>query len=268
MTTPTTPERVREHVAETYGQRIAESSSCCSTSTCCKPPGGYEQEALAQKSAPTSYGCGNPLAFAEVEEGQTVIDLGSGAGLDLLIAAERVGPKGQVIGIDMTDRMIEEARRNIAKSDHKNVEVRKGIIEEMPVDDDSVDWLISNCVINLSPEKEKVFAEAARVLRPGGRLSVTDIVVEGLPEELRNSQRLYDSCVSGAIPEAEYVAGLRSAGLTDVKTEELVVYDRSMLRGLASEFDFPPEIVDAWLPRLEGTVRSLRFTAKKPDLHK
>ncbi len=264
MTTSTATDKVRQHVSETYGQRITESSSCCSGSPCPSLPEGYEQEALAQNDGPTSYGCGNPLAFSEVGDGETVVDLGSGAGLDLLIAAERVGQSGRVIGIDMTDQMIAEAERNIAKSNHLNVEVRKGIIEEMPLADSSSDWVISNCVINLSPEKNKVFDEIARVLRPGGRLSVTDIVADGLPEELRCSQTLYDSCVAGAIPEAEYVEGLRSAGLVDVETEELVVYDGAMLRGLATEFGFPPEIVDAWLPTLEGKVRSLRFTARKP----
>ncbi len=264
MTPSTTTDKVRQQVSETYGQRITEESSCCSDSCCPTLPEGYEQEALAGKDAPTSYGCGNPLAFSEVREGQTVVDLGSGAGLDLLIAADRVGPEGRVIGIDMTDQMIAEAERNIAKSGHRNVEVRKGIIEEMPLEESSADWVISNCVINLSPEKNRVFAEIARVLRPGGRLSVTDIVVDGLPEELRGSQSLYDSCVAGAIPEADYVAGLRSAGLVDVQAEELVVYDASMLRGLASEFDFPPEVVEAWLPNLEGSVRSLRFSARMP----
>ena len=262
MIDKSTPDQVRDIVASTYGQRIAESSSCCSTS-CCAPPEGYENEKMKASEAPTSFGCCNPLAFSEVKEGETVVDLGSGAGLDLLLAAQRVGPRGRVIGIDMTDEMIAEAERNIAKSGHRHVEVRKGIIEDLPVEDAATDWVISNCVINLSPEKSRVFAEIARVLRPGGKLSVTDIVAEDLPDEIRASSHLYSSCVSGAISEADYISGLEAAGLEGVETEELLVYEGASLRAIADDLEIPKALSEAYLPRLNGKVRSLRFTARK-----
>ena len=179
-----------------------------------------------------SFGCGNPLAFAEVKPGETVVDLGSGPGFDLIQAAKRVGPSGLVIGVDMTDAMIEEARRNAARAGFANIEVRKGLIENLPVAAGSVDWVISNCVINLSPEKPRVFAEIARVLRPGGRFRISDIVVESLPEWIRTNAAAYAACVAGAIPEREYVAGLEAAGLVDVKVESRLVYDAAQIRSL------------------------------------
>jgi SAM-dependent methyltransferase len=137
-----------------------------------------------------------------------------------------------VIGIDMTDEMIERARENIGRSGLTNVEVRKGIIEELPVESSSVDWVISNCVINLSPEKAKVFAEISRVLKPGGRMLVSDIVVDGLPDRLREDRGLYSSCIAGAISEEEYLAGLRRAGLAEVEVRERIVYDAAQLEAL------------------------------------
>ncbi len=188
------------------------------------------EEATGARSP--SFGCGNPLAFAEVKPGETVVDLGSGPGFDLILAAKRVGPSGLVIGVDMTDAMIEEARRNAARAGFTNIEVRKGLIENLPVAAGSVDWVISNCVINLSPEKPRVFAEIARVLRPGGRFRISDIVVESLPEWIRGNAAAYAACVAGAIPEREYVAGLERAGLVDVKVESRLVYTAAQIRGL------------------------------------
>jgi SAM-dependent methyltransferase len=185
---------------------------------------------LPKDAVVNSFGCGNPLAFVNVREGDVVVDLGSGAGIDLLLARERVGASGRVIGVDMTDEMIEQARRNVASASHDNVEVRKGLIEELPVDSASADWVISNCVINLSPEKAKVFAEIARVLKPGGRVSVSDIVVNKLPDEIRKDKRLYCSCVAGAISEEAYLDGLRNAGLTEVEVKERFVYDAAQLK--------------------------------------
>ena len=161
-----------------------------------------------------------------------VLDLGSGAGIDLLLAAKRVGPTGRVIGVDMTDEMIARARRNIEAAGLDNVDVRKGIIEAMPVEASSVDWVISNCVINLSPEKPRVFAEIARVLKPGGRMRISDIVVEDLADWVRQSDALYHSCVGGAIREADYIDGLRRAGLTDVDVLRRHVYDAAQLAAL------------------------------------
>ena len=232
---------------------------------------GYAAAELADLPADavaSSFGCGNPVALSGIGRGDTVVDLGSGAGLDLLLAARRVGPSGRVIGVDMTDAMLERARRNIAASGLANVEVRKGLIEELPVASASVDWVISNCVINLSPEKSRVFAEIARVLKDGGRFSVSDIVVESLPEWARANAALYASCVAGAVPESEYLAGLRSAGL-EAKVSERQVYDaEQVLAFLESEElgELPREA--GGLERLAGLIKgkvwSARFVGRKP----
>jgi len=232
--------QVREAVSEAYARAIRTPSE---GGACCAPPqkgvvvkvAGYTREeldALPPEAVINSFGCGNPLAFSEVRAGDVVLDLGSGAGIDILLAGKKVGPNGRVIGIDMTDEMIEKARENIARSGLTNVDVRKGIIEELPVESSSVDWVISNCVINLSPEKDKVFAEIARVLKPGGRMLVSDIVVESLPDRLREDPGLYSSCIAGAISETEYLAGLRRAGLAEVEVRERIVYNAVQLEAL------------------------------------
>ncbi|HVR30053.1 MAG TPA: arsenite methyltransferase [Thermoanaerobaculia bacterium] len=228
---------------------------------------GYGEE---RKEAPqvASFGCGNPLAFAEVKPGQTVVDLGSGPGLDLILAARRVGPSGLVIGIDMTDAMIEEARRNAARARLSNIEVRKGLIESLPVEDGTVDWIISNCVINLSPEKPRVFAEIARVLRPGGQFRISDIVVEELPAWIRESAAAYAACVAGAIPEAEYLAGLERAGLTDVAVEHRLVYSAAQIRGLIDHdlksHGLASDALAGVLDEIEGKVWSAYFRGRRP----
>jgi ubiquinone/menaquinone biosynthesis C-methylase UbiE len=214
-----------------------------------------------------SFGCGNPVAFAEMTPGQTVVDLGSGAGIDLLLAAKKVGSEGRVIGIDMTDEMLARARENIAAAGLTNVEVRRGIIEDLPVETGTVDWVISNCVINLSPEKQKVFAEIARVLKPGGHVSVSDMVAEDLPEWIRSHEALYDSCVAGAISEAEYVAGLQAAGLVEIEAIEELAYDASQVEVIVlSEAGEPAsgDVADL-AAAAAGKVRSVRFTARKPE---
>ncbi len=236
-----TPEKTRETVEKAYAEAISGTSGSCCTTSCCGPTNapiadqiGYskaELDLVPIEAASSSFGCGNPLAFADVEEGQTVVDLGSGAGLDLLLAAKAVGPEGRVIGIDMTDDMIETARVNIAKAGATNVEIRKGIIEEMPVSSGSVDWVISNCVINLSPEKDRVFAEIARVLKPGGIMQISDVVVQDLPDWARERQDLFTACVGGAIDEEEYIQGLRDAGLTDVEVTERLHFSASQISG-------------------------------------
>jgi SAM-dependent methyltransferase len=236
--------------------------------------GADELGALPDDAVENSFGCGNPLAFAGVKEGDTVLDLGSGAGIDLLIAAPRVGSAGRVIGIDMTDEMIARARKNIDAAGAANVEVRKGLIEDLPVESASVDWVVSNCVINLSPDKPKVFAEIARVLKPGGRMSVSDIVVESMPEELRRSKALYGACVAGAISEKDYIAGLRAAGLEDVEVTARLVYDASTLAGLigsevpqaeaAIAAERGPDGLAQVARVLDGKVWSAKFTAQMP----
>ncbi len=270
-------DEIRSHVAEAYTSALAKSKQKSDGCGCCgdTPPAGiaaqtagYDQELKAhEETAASSFGCGNPLAFAGVEPGQTVVDLGSGAGFDLLIAAEKVGPEGRVIGVDMTDAMIEAARGNAARAGFEQVEVRKGLIEQLPLEDGEADWVISNCVINLSPEKDKVFAEVERVLAPGGRFSISDIVVEELPEEIRSHAAAYAACVAGAIREDEYLAGLRAAGLVDVEVSERLVYTAEQIRGIVGSdlesFGLSPDTLDAGLESLEGKVWSAKFSGRK-----
>jgi ubiquinone/menaquinone biosynthesis C-methylase UbiE len=217
-----------------------------------------------------SFGCGNPLAFADVQPGETVLDLGCGAGIDLLLAAPRVGTQGKVIGVDMTDEMVRRARENVAAAGFQNVEVRQGLIEQLPVEDGSVDLVISNCVLNLSPEKPKVFAEIARVLKPGGRIRVSDMVAQGLPDWVRESPALVASCVGGAIPEAEYLQGLRAAGLDEVAVQDRLDYELPQLEELITELPEAAEGIPAaeLLERLgaapDARVASVLVTAVKP----
>lgn len=231
-----------------------------------------ELEALPADAVENSFGCGNPVAFAGVGEGETVVDLGSGAGIDLLLAAKKVGPAGRVIGVDMTDEMNARARRNAAAAGLENVAVRKGVIEDLPVRSASADWVFSNCVINLSPDKPKVFAEIARVLKPGGRMLVSDIVVEELPEWVRRNKALYAVCIAGAVSERDYVEGLGKAGLEDIEVVDRLVYEASQIEGLIrSEL---PGVEAGMLERggnlaeiakeLEGKVWSAKFSARKP----
>jgi N-acetylglutamate synthase-like GNAT family acetyltransferase/SAM-dependent methyltransferase len=248
---------IKGAVRQRYARAIQKpSTSCCGPSpsqpvqvksSCCGPSvtdtmkgslvktAGYGEEELGRlpsDAVQNSFGCGNPLAFAGVELGQVVLDIGSGAGVDCLIAAEKVGPAGRVIGLDMTPEMIERGRRNVREAGVTNVEFRLGDAEKMPVDDASVDWVISNCVINLSPDKPAVFREIARVLKPGGRISISDIVAEDLPASIRESRDAWTGCLAGAISEAEYVQGLEGAGLRSVRASSQLVYDASQLQGL------------------------------------
>jgi len=232
---------IRETVSKAYADVMATRGE--EEDTCFGPPqtgfvvrlAGYtreELEALPGDAVLHSFGCGNPLAFSELNPGDIVLDLGSGAGIDLLIAAEKVGPSGRVIGVEMTDEMIEKARENILEANAENIEVRHGIIEDLPIDDASVDWVISNCVISLSPDKAKVFAEIARVLKPGGRLQISDIVVESLPDWARDSESFCSTCIAGAISEEAYLNGLRDVGLTDVEVVQRIHYDAGQVEGL------------------------------------
>src|ERR1039458_3182683 len=231
---------IRERVSKDYARAVTAQTgsggACCGGAPAQKGVAaklaGYsdaELTALPPEAVVNSFGCGNPLAFSSVQEGQTVLDLGSGAGIDLLLAAKKVGPGGRVIGVDMTDEMISRANENIRAENLTNIEVRKCIIEDLPVESASVDWVISNCVINLSPEKPKVFGEIARVLKPGGQMLVSDIVANDLPEEIVANAALYASCVAGAISEELYLDGLRSVGLTDVAVRGRLVYDANQL---------------------------------------
>ena len=201
--------------------------SCCGDGCCATEASGTyglqlydkaEREGLPDAALLASLGCGNPVAVAELREGETVLDLGSGGGIDVLLSARRVGPSGRAIGVDMTDEMLDLARRNAAEAGATNVEFRKGTIEDLPLADASVDVVISNCVINLASDKQAVFAEIARVLRPGGRMGVSDIVADDiLTTEQRAERGSYVGCIAGALSFREFRAGLRDVGLTDVE---------------------------------------------------
>ncbi|MCP4136588.1 MAG: arsenite methyltransferase [bacterium] len=233
-------QEIRKSVRENYGAIARSNGGCCgpsasssssttsASSSCCgagptveiSKSIGYSEEEL--KSIPDEanlgLGCGNPVAVASLKEGETVLDLGSGGGLDCFLSAERVGPSGKVIGVDMTADMIDRARTNLSKSNYQNIEFRLGEIENLPVGDNLVDAIISNCVINLSTDKDRVFREAFRVLKPGGRVMVSDIVLDKeLPEEVRNSLEAYVGCVSGALLKDDYIKTMKSAGFTGVE---------------------------------------------------
>lgn len=265
---------IRESVSAAYTEALARSRAntggCCGAKPCTTTAelAGYDAERDAYAdAAQSSFGCGNPLAFAGVQPGQTVVDLGSGAGFDLLIAADKVGPRGRVIGIDMTDAMIDAARANAARAGKTNIDVRKGYIEQLPVDTASADWVISNCVINLSPDKPAVFREIARVLRPGGRFSISDIVVQDLPDWLRQNAAAYSACVGGAISEPEYLAGLRAAGLVDLEVTERLVYDADQLRAMVADEAgpgrVPAELLDRALAEVTGKIWSAKVVGSR-----
>ncbi|GAB4296642.1 MAG: hypothetical protein Kow0090_11740 [Myxococcota bacterium] len=273
-------EKIRKQVSKSYAIAVTKERGCCGSA----PKGvaaklaGYakeELEGLPDEAWVNSFGCGNPLAFAGVKEGDVVLDLGSGAGIDLLLAARKVGARGRVIGVDMTDEMIAKARENVAASGFTNIEVRKGIIEELPVESNSVDWVISNCVINLSPDKPRVFAEIVRVLKPGGQMIVSDIVAKDLPKWALESAELYSSCIAGAISEEEYIGGLKSAGLVAVEARERLIYEPAQIAAIV-ESDLPEELkaltgccggkplFASLFNELSGKVASVKFYARKP----
>lgn len=277
-----TAEDVRREVSESYGQVVSSTpvGGCCGAAP--SPTrkdlavelAGYSVQELAElpkEAAENVLGCGNPVSFSGMKPGDVVLDLGSGAGADLFLAAKKVGPAGRVIGVDMTDEMIAKARENIKASGLPNVEVRKGIIEALPVESGSVDWVISNCVINLSPEKEKVFREIERVLRPGGQMFISDIVTDDLPEEVLEDRSLYSACVAGAISEDQYLAGLRAVGLSDVEVRGRFVFDSaqicSALKVATDEFRLDEkwkDRTDELAKTVEGKVWSAKVYARKP----
>jgi len=224
-------EKIKKHVKKRYGD-IAKSdhsscSSSCSSSSCCGTPPQYvawkvgyspsDIESVPEASL-LGLGCGNPVALASLKEGEAVLDLGSGGGIDVFLAAKKVGPSGRVIGVDMTQEMVERAKASALEHGYANVEFRLGEIEALPVEDDSVDAVISNCVINLAPDKLKVFKEAYRVLKPNGRLMVSDLVTLGeLPDSVRQSFDAWAGCIAGALEKSDYLDKIADAGFTDVK---------------------------------------------------
>lgn len=220
---------IKKIVKESYGKIAKQGTLCCCSSSCC---GGASSAQDISKSvgysdaemntvpdgANLGLGCGNPVAIASLQEGDTVLDLGSGAGFDAFLASRKVGKSGKVIGIDMTPEMLARAKQNARKGNYTNVEFRLGEIESLPVEGDSIDVIISNCVINLSPDKQKVFQEAYRVLKPGGRLMVSDLVLtKELPAFIKNSIEAYVGCLSGAAMKDDYLAFIKKAGFKDIK---------------------------------------------------
>jgi SAM-dependent methyltransferase len=269
---------IHEKVRERYAAAAREAgqdrvSSCCgpADSSCCGDAEKtvitrdlYSSEELAQvtdKAALASLGCGNPTALAELKPGEVVLDLGSGGGIDVLLSAQRVGPSGKAYGLDMTDEMLELARANQRELGVENAEFLKGTIEAVPLPDETVDVIISNCVINLSPDKDRVLREARRVLRPGGRFAVSDMIFQGeMPQAIRESLEAWSGCVAGALHEDEYRAKLAAAGFVDIDVEVTRVYEGEELRQLGREFGI--EVEDSWLEK--GRFCSAFIRASRP----
>ncbi len=275
---------IKEKVKEKYGEaarRVADGTGlpgdCCSKPSCCEGSAAsscdpitsnlYEEvqtRELPEDAVKASLGCGNPTALAKLSPGEIVLDLGSGGGIDVLLSAKRVGPTGKAYGLDMTDEMLALAEQNKAKSDLTNVEFLKGEIENIPLPTDTVDVIVSNCVINLSGDKDRVLQEAFRVLKPGGRFAVSDVVVRGkVPSEIRRSIELWVGCVAGALSETEYKDKLAAAGFESIDIEVTRVYDvndaREFLR--SSGID-----ADAIAPQVKDKFISAFVRAQKPLL--
>jgi ubiquinone/menaquinone biosynthesis C-methylase UbiE len=269
-------ESIREVVKEKYGQAALRvfkgGSTCCGAAPAvegCPDPisanlyDGSQTSEIPEAALMASLGCGNPTALAELKPGETVLDLGSGGGIDVLLSARRVGPTGKAYGLDMTDEMLALAHDNQRKAGVENVEFLKGEIENIPLPDNSVDVVISNCVINLSADKDRVLSEAFRVLKPGGRFAVSDIVVRGeVPAEIRRNVELWIGCMAGALEENEYLTKLKRAGFEVVTMEPTRVYNVADARELLSSKGID---VDAIAPRVDGKFMSAFVRAKKPD---
>jgi len=268
--------RIKEIVREKYGaaaKRAASGmvSACCGASPCSGSEvdpitrdlyDESERSMLPDTAVLASLGCGNPTALAELKPGETVLDLGSGGGIDVLLSARRVGPTGKAYGLDMTDEMLALARENQKKANARNVEFLKGDIENIPLPESSVDVIISNCVINLSVDKERVFREAFRVLKPGGRFRVSDVVLRGeVPDEVRKSILLWVGCIAGALRDYDYVAKLAKAGFESIDIEPTRVYNIEDARAFLSTKGID---VDAIASRVEGKVIGAFVRATKP----
>ncbi len=269
-------EEIKDLVKKGYAKIAKQGSSCCASSSCCGGADlaqdiskivGYAEEEMRSvpEGANLGLGCGNPVALASLKEGDVVLDLGSGAGFDAFLAARRVGKSGRVIGVDMTPEMIEKARANARKGNYSHVEFRLGEIESLPVEDGSIDVIISNCVINLSPEKEKVFGETFRVLKPGGRLMVSDLVLaRELPAAIRDSIEAYVGCLAGAVLKDEYLRAIQAAGFKDV---EIISQTNYPLKAMANDataqaIKNAPDM-KADLKSIEETVLSVKVSAIK-----
>ncbi len=267
---------IRKAVQEKYGaiatavteHQATASVGCCGPSSCSSDPitsnlySDAERDALPDTAVSASLGCGNPTALLALEPGETVLDLGSGGGIDVLLSAKRVGPTGKAYGLDMTDEMLALARDNQRKSGATNVEFLKGTIEAIPLPDASVDVVISNCVINLSSDKGAVLQEAFRVLKPGGRFAVSDVIVRGdVPADIRRSMELWVGCIAGALGEDEFAAKLKAAGFEDVEIDPWRVYNVDDARAFLSEAGVD---VEALAPIVKDKFVSAFVRARKP----
>ncbi len=266
---------LKESIQRKYGEAAARvqsgeaKGSCCGTSCGCGDPitsnlyGDAETTGLPDAAVGASLGCGNPTALIELREGDTVLDLGSGGGIDVLLSARRVGPSGKVYGLDMTEQMLALARENQRKAGATNVEFLKGEIEHIPLPDNSVDVIISNCVINLSADKGRVLREAFRVLKPGGRFAVSDVVVRGdMPEAVRKSMELWVGCVAGALHEDEYTRLLDEAGFDSIEVDAWRVYNVEDANQFLADAGLDEAVVAA---QVEGKLASAFIRAHKAD---
>ncbi len=272
-------EEIKKNVRDRYARAANRGTSCCQPApSCC---GGGRQTDIISKSigytdqdlkmvpegANLGLGCGNPLALASLREGETVLDLGSGAGFDCFLAARQVGKSGKVIGVDMTPEMLDKARGNAKKGEFTNVEFRLGEIENLPVGDNQVDIVISNCVINLAPDKERVFQEAFRVLKPGGRLMVSDIVLKKeLPEQIRTSVAAYTACVAGAETRENYLGAIQGAGFQEIRILDETVFPTQVLANdpTAQEMVKNLNLTPQKARELAESVISVKVSAMKP----
>jgi arsenite methyltransferase len=267
---------LKEVVKEKYGQAALRvnsgGNSCCGAGAalegCCDPITSNLYDAaqtgvLPEEAVLASLGCGNPTALAQLNAGETVLDLGSGGGIDVLLSARRVGPTGKAYGLDMTDEMLSLARENQRKAGVENVEFLKGEIEHIPLPDNSVDVVISNCVINLSGDKDQVLREAFRVLKPGGRFAISDVVTRGeVPDEVRRNMLLWVGCIAGALQDEDYRAKLGNAGFSDIDIEPTRIYDIEDARTFLGRQGID---VDAMAPAVEGKFMSAFIRAAKPS---
>jgi ubiquinone/menaquinone biosynthesis C-methylase UbiE len=266
---------IKEVVKEKYRRAalraVSGGSSCCgsapSAEGCCDPItsslyDGSQTGQVPKEAVLASLGCGNPTALARLAPGETVLDLGSGGGIDVLLSARRVGPSGKAFGLDMTGEMLALARENQKKAGIENAEFLKGEIENIPLPDNSVDVIISNCVVNLSADKDRVMRESFRVLKPGGRFAVSDVVVDGeVPDEVRRSVELWIGCIAGALRKDEYVSKLAQAGFENIAVEPTRVYDVEDARQFLAGQGFD---VDALAPQVAGKFMSAFIRARKP----
>ena len=271
--------KIKGIVQERYSQIAQQNTSCCGQAEpCCGPSNiaehigkaiGYSEQELrtVPENANLGLGCGNPVALATLQEGETVLDLGAGAGFDCFLAAERIGKQGKVIGVDMTPEMVEKAKANAERGQYENVEFKLAEIENLPVETESVDVIISNCVINLSPDKKKVFQEAFRVLKPGGRFMISDLVLlKDLPESVKKSVQAYTGCIAGAMRKEKFIKLIEDTGFRqiDVQGEESfslgLESEDAMAKAIAEETDIPVER----LSEISRSVVSIKIGAKKP----